>query len=46
MKRKYFIYTLTTLAALAIAGPSCKKFLDVNKNLNSPTPESVAIPYV
>lgn len=46
MRRKYFIYTFTALAALAIAGPSCKKFLDVNQNLNNPTPESVALPYV
>jgi hypothetical protein len=46
MRRKYFIYFFTGLAVLAIAGAGCKKFLDVNKNLNSPTPSSVQLSMV
>jgi hypothetical protein len=46
MKRKYFIYAFTALSVLAIAGTGCKKFLDVNKNLNSPTPSSVQLSMV
>jgi hypothetical protein len=46
MRRKYFIYSFAALSILAIAGTGCKKFLDVNKNLNSPTPESVSLPLV
>lgn len=43
MKRKIrLIYFFTALVMLvAVAG--CKKFLDVNKNLNSPTPESASV---
>lgn len=36
-KRKNIIYSFTALAMLALVGTGCKKFLDVNKNLNSPT---------
>ncbi len=43
---KYFIYTLTALVILSASGVGCKKFLDVNKNLNSPTPESVQLSMV
>ncbi|HVG41374.1 MAG TPA: SusD/RagB family nutrient-binding outer membrane lipoprotein [Chitinophagaceae bacterium] len=46
MRRKYFIYSFTVLSVLAIAGSGCKKFLDVNKNLNSPTPSSVQLSFV
>lgn len=31
---------------MAMAGSGCKKFLDVNQNLNNPTPESVSLPLV
>ncbi len=43
---KYLIYSFTALSLLAIAGTGCKKFLDVNKNLNSPTPSSVQLSFV
>ncbi|HEX8331640.1 MAG TPA: SusD/RagB family nutrient-binding outer membrane lipoprotein [Segetibacter sp.] len=46
MRRKYFIYTFAALAILATAGTGCKKFLDVNKNPNDPTPSSVALGFV
>lgn len=46
MRRKYFIYFFTTVSILAIAGGGCKKFLDVNKNVNSPTPSSVQLSMV
>lgn len=46
MRRKYFIYSFTALSLLAMAGGGCKKFLDVNKNLNDPTPSSVPVSYV
>ena len=43
MKRKIqFIYVFTAMVML-VAMPSCKKFLDVNKNLNSPTPASASV---
>ncbi|MES2329020.1 MAG: SusD/RagB family nutrient-binding outer membrane lipoprotein [Bacteroidota bacterium] len=41
MKRKHIIYAFTTMA-LIVAGTGCKKFLDVNKNVNSPTAVPVA----
>lgn len=41
MKRKHIIYTFTTMLLL-VAGTGCKKFLDVNKNPNSPTAVPVA----
>lgn len=44
MRRNYFIYIL--IAATTIAGTGCKKFLDVNKNPNSPTPSSVQLSMV
>lgn len=31
---------------LLVAMPSCKKFLDVNKNLNSPTPDKASVSYL
>lgn len=43
MRRKYFIYSFTAVCFLAIAGAGCKKFLDVNKNVNDPTPSSVPL---
>lgn len=46
MRRRYLLYSFTVLTVLAISGGGCKKFLDVNKNLNSPTPESVSLPFV
>jgi hypothetical protein len=45
MRRKYLIYS-TALAVFALAGTGCKKFLDVNKNVNSPTPSSVSLSLV
>jgi hypothetical protein len=41
MKRKHIIYSFTTMLLL-VAGTGCKKFLDVNKNVNSPTAVPVA----
>ncbi len=46
MRKIKFIYTLTILSALLVAGPGCKKFLDINKNPNSPTPSSVQLSMV
>ena len=46
MRRKYFIYSFAALSLLAVAGGGCKKFLDVNKNLNNATPSSVQLSYV
>jgi len=46
MRRKYFIYSFTALCVLAMTGAGCKKFLDVNKNVNSPTPSSVQLTMV
>ena len=46
MRRKYFIYSFTALCVLAVAGAGCKKFLDVNKNVNSPLPASVPVSMV
>src|SRR5919112_1905951 len=46
MRRKYFIYFFSALAIVAVVGTGCKKFLDVNKNLNSPTPSSVQLSMV
>jgi hypothetical protein len=46
MKRKnHFIYLFTVMVML-VAMPSCKKFLDVNKNLNSPTPDKASVSYL
>src|SRR5262245_17810585 len=43
MKRtNKFIYFFTALVMI-VAMPSCKRFLDVNKNLNSPTPSSATV---
>ena len=44
MRRKnHFIYTLTALIILVAALTGCKKYLDVNKNLNSPTAVPVSL---
>lgn len=45
MRRKYFIHSFIALSVLLMAG-SCKRYLDVNKNLNNPTPSSVQISMV
>lgn len=42
MKRKHIIYAFTTMLLL-VAGTGCKKFLDVNKNVNSPTAVPVSM---
>ncbi|MCX6206794.1 MAG: SusD/RagB family nutrient-binding outer membrane lipoprotein [Bacteroidetes bacterium] len=42
-RKKYFIYSFTALALFAVAISGCKKFLDVNKNLNSPTAVPVSL---
>src|SRR5688572_30075551 len=46
MRRKYFIYNVTALLVLFAIGTGCKKFLDVNKNINNPTPSSVNLSLV
>jgi len=46
MKKKYLIYFFTTLTIAVGTGSGCKKFLDVNKNVNSPTPSSVQLSMV
>jgi hypothetical protein len=46
MRRKYFIYSFAALAVLVTIGTGCKKFLDVNKNPNDPTPSSVQLAFV
>ena len=38
-----FIYFFAGLLMLVAAAPGCKKFLDVNKNLNSPTPDKASV---
>jgi hypothetical protein len=44
MKRKnYFINSLLASAVLVAFLPGCKKFLDVNANLNSPTAVPVSL---
>lgn len=43
---KYISYIFTALIVLSASGIGCKKFLDVNKNPNSPTPESVQLSMV
>src|SRR5687768_11424860 len=46
MRRKYFIYPFAALSVLVAVATGCKKFLDVNKNVNSPTPSSVQLSMV
>jgi len=46
MKKKHLIYFFTTLSIAVGAGSGCKKFLDVNKNVNDPTPSSVQLSMV
>ena len=44
MKRKIrLIYFFTSVVILVAVVPSCKKFLDVNKNLNDPTAVPVSL---
>jgi hypothetical protein len=44
MRRINSIYAAALV--LLVTGPGCKKFLDVNKNLNNPTPASVNLSLV
>lgn len=46
MRRKSFIYSFTALSLLLVAGGGCKRYLDVNKNVNNPTPSSVQVSMV
>jgi hypothetical protein len=46
MRKKYFIYSFAALAVLATTIAGCKKFLDVNQNVNDPTPSSVQLSLV
>ncbi len=41
MRRKYLI--LAAFMMVVLIGPGCKKFLDVNKNPNDPTPAGVTV---
>jgi len=43
MKRKNRLIYFFTAMVMIVATPSCKKFLDVNKNLNSPTPDKASV---
>jgi len=44
MRRKnHLIYFFTTLVMLVAIVPGCKKFLDVNKNVNDPTAVPVSL---
>lgn len=43
MRKKYIIYFFTAVVVLVAIGTGCKKFLDVNKNINNPTPSSVPV---
>ncbi|MHA4845221.1 SusD/RagB family nutrient-binding outer membrane lipoprotein [Flavitalea antarctica] len=45
MRKRYFIYFVSVLLIGGVA-TGCKKFLDVNENLNNPTPSSVGLPLV
>jgi hypothetical protein len=45
MRKRYFLYFVSVLLIAGIA-TGCKKFLDVNQNLNNPTPSSVGLPLV
>ncbi|MDF2193214.1 SusD/RagB family nutrient-binding outer membrane lipoprotein [Paraflavitalea sp. CAU 1676] len=46
MRRKHFLYSFAALIGLVAIGTGCKKFLDVNQNLNSPSPSSVNLSLV
>lgn len=46
MRRNYIIPVFAALILLEITGSGCKKFLDVNKNVNDPTPASVPLSFV
>ena len=43
MRRKNLIYFFATVIMLVAGGTGCKKFLDVNKNLNDPTAVPVSL---
>ena len=43
MKRKNRLIYFFTAMVMIVATTSCKKFLDVNKNLNSPTPDKASV---
>ena len=45
MKKKFKYFTIV-FTVILLAGAGCKKFLDVNKNVNSPTPSSVQLSFV
>lgn len=46
MRKKDYLYFFTVATLLVTIGTGCKKYLDVNKNLNSPTPSSVQLAFV
>lgn len=46
MKRNYLIKFFAAATVCVTIGSGCKKFLDVNKNTNSPTPSSVPVSMV
>jgi hypothetical protein len=41
--KNYLIYTITVCVMAIVVASGCKKFLDVNKNLNSPTAVPVSL---
>jgi hypothetical protein len=43
MRKNKIIYSFTALAMVAVLGTGCKKFLDVNANLNSPTAVPISL---
>jgi len=43
MKSKNHLIYFFTAMVMIVATPGCKKFLDVNKNLNSPTPDKASV---
>ncbi|MBO9565717.1 MAG: SusD/RagB family nutrient-binding outer membrane lipoprotein [Niastella sp.] len=45
MRKNSFIYAFSA-ALVLLTGAGCKKFLDVNKNINDPTPSSVSLAFV
>jgi hypothetical protein len=42
-KKNYLIYSIAVCALVIIAATGCKKYLDVNKNLNNPTAVPVSL---
>ena len=45
MRKRYIIYFFTIILLVGFSA-GCKKFLDVNENINKPTPASVGLPLV